>query len=161
MVGALFGRGIHADGAGTPTLTRTVTISEINSDGPKPTENLDRVGVACSAACAAHCAISAMAPGLLVVIGLGALLGSTTEWVFSALAVLFATLALTASWRRLRNRYLAGVFVTGIAGLIIGRGLEVFEVHGAGPAVSIAAGLSLVAAHVFAIILGRRARVRG
>lgn len=128
----------------------------MKSDAQRPASKLDGAGAVCSTVCAVHCASSAMAPGVLAVLGVGALAGPALEWGFTVAAILFAILALIVGWGRHRNPYLALLFVAGIAGLGLGRWLEMLELHHAGPAASIAAGLSLIAAHSTAIVLGRR-----
>ncbi len=136
-----------------------------NPDEPVSAGSIDKVGAVCSAVCSVHCASTAIAPGVLAALGVGALAGPAAEWGFTASAILFATWALAIGWKRHRNRYLAGLFVLGILGLGMGRWLEmrgahgVHDVHDAGPVLSIAAGLTLVAAHVLSVVLSRRRRV--
>lgn len=87
-------------------------------------ERIDHLGALASSLCAVHCAAVALLPALLGTLGLGVLLKHETEWVFTAIAIGFATLALTFGWRRHRSFAVAGVMAMGIVGLLASRGLE-------------------------------------
>ena len=57
-------------------------------------EPIDRFGAVASTLCALHCALCAALPALLGMLGLGVLLDQRAEWIFTVVALLFATAAL-------------------------------------------------------------------
>lgn len=122
-------------------------------------ERVDRVGAACSTACAVHCATTAAAPGLLGAMGLGALLSPTLEWGLTGIAVLMALAALVFGWRRHQVPWVLWVLAAGIVGLVAGRMLEVFGVEGFGAPVAVSSGLLLAAGHLAGVRLQRRGRI--
>lgn len=108
----------------------------------------DRLGIAASSACAVHCAATALVPGVLGVLGLGALLGHEAEWGFTLSAVVLAGAALWHGWRVHRSVQIALLFAAGIAGLMLSRVVEEAGIDGVGTGLGVLAGLALVAAHV-------------
>ncbi|MFK7990521.1 MAG: MerC domain-containing protein [Sandaracinaceae bacterium] len=89
-----------------------------------PPSLVDRLGALASSLCAVHCLLVALLPASLAALGLGSLLGHGAEWVFVALSIGFATVALVMGWRRHRSFAIAALLVLGIAGLLVSRGLE-------------------------------------
>ncbi|MGH9753672.1 MAG: MerC domain-containing protein [Blastocatellia bacterium] len=80
---------------------------------------LDRLGVAASLACAAHCAAMPLLIGLLPLVGLGFLAGEQTEWALAGLSIGVGSLNLTPSYaRKHRQRRPLLLFAFG-AGLVI------------------------------------------
>ncbi len=90
---------------------------------------LDRLGMIGSSLCALHCLACAFLPGLLGILGLGALLGSGAEWGFTAFTILIASLALWVGFRRHRSLKVATLFLVGIAGLLLSRAIEESSEH--------------------------------
>jgi hypothetical protein len=86
---------------------------------------VDKLGIVASTACAVHCGVSAFVPALLGALGVGALLGHEAEWVFTLVAVAFASIALWLGFRRHRSRRVASILLTGIFGLLAARVIEV------------------------------------
>lgn len=146
-------------------------------------ERVDRVGALASTVCALHCAVCALLPVAFGALGLGFLLGHEAEWVFTLIAIVFATAALTAGWRRHRSRGVALLLLVGIAGLLVSRGVEeAGESHAdgghghanaldhdhdhdqadggaghlVGTVVGVVAGLSLLAGHLLSLRAIRR-----
>lgn len=119
---------------------------------------IDKVGAACSTACAVHCASSAVAPGLLTALGLGSLVGPTVEWGFTGVAIVMGLIAVIVGWRRHRVTWVLLALGAGIAGLATGRMLESFGVESAGAPVAIVSGLVLALGHVGGVRAARAAR---
>jgi len=90
---------------------------------------VDRAGVVASGLCAVHCVACALIPVAFGVMGLGTLLGVVAEWIFTAVAVTFGLGALALSWRRHRMVSVAVLLVSGVAGLLIARGIELRAAH--------------------------------
>lgn len=90
---------------------------------------VDRFGAVASSLCAIHCTVAALLPALFGTLGLGLLLGHEAEWIFTAVALGFATLALLFTWRRHRSTLVAGLMAVGIVGLMASRGLEMGGEH--------------------------------
>jgi hypothetical protein len=153
----------------------------------KVSARLDRMGALASGVCAAHCAICAWLPTAFGAVGLGLFLGHEDEWVFTLVAVAFATGALLVSWRRHQSVAVAGLLALGIAGLLASRGLEIGwagsahhehpgeahrpsiqhaashvapenPTHRAGTAVGVLAGLLLISGHVLNLRASQRCR---
>ncbi|MEM6296518.1 MAG: MerC domain-containing protein [Myxococcota bacterium] len=122
-------------------------------------QQVDRIGVFASAACAVHCAVVALIPAPLGAVGLGALLGHEAEWAFTIGAVAIAGLALLANLRRGGSGRITLLLGTGMAGLLASRFLEEAGVEGLGTGVAVGSGAVLVAAHILNIrAIGRRQR---
>ncbi len=92
-------------------------------------ERVDRLGAMASGLCAVHCALCALLPAVFGVLGVGFLLGHEAEWVFTLVAVAFATGALVLGWRRHRSFWVVGLLAMGIVGLLVSRGLEMGSGH--------------------------------
>lgn len=86
--------------------------------------HLDKVGVWASSLCALHCMVAALIPAALSALGLGILFGHVAEWLFTLIAIAFASSALVLGWRRHRSRLGAALLVLGIVGLLASRGIE-------------------------------------
>lgn len=92
-------------------------------------EKLDRFGATASTLCAIHCALTALLPAALSVIGAGFLLAEQAEWIFTGIAVAFAAGALAVGWKRHRSSRVALVLALGIFGLLASRGVEMMGGH--------------------------------
>lgn len=117
-----------------PSFGRDAWQREESATTQEPTEShagdrVDHVGLVASGLCAAHCALSALLPVALGTLGLGALFGHEAEWVFTLVAVVFASAALVLGWRRHRSVLAASLLALGIAGLLASRGLEMRGPH--------------------------------
>ena len=103
-------------------------------------ERVDKLGAIASGACAVHCAICALLPVAFSALGLGFFKGHEAEWVFTAVATVFALGALVMGWRQHRSIRVVGLLAVGIVGLLASRGLEMGsehdEHHGDHPAAS-------------------------
>ncbi|MEM6274738.1 MAG: MerC domain-containing protein [Myxococcota bacterium] len=122
-----------------------------DSDAKTANTQVDAVGAVCSSLCAVHCATAALAPSVLVALGLGAALGPTLEWGFTAVAVVIGAASAWIGWKRGRARWILMVLVAGVLGLSAGRLLEAIDLHHVGAGMSIAAGLALAVGHVSGI----------
>ncbi len=123
-----------------------------NADRRTPSPPVDRLGLVASTVCALHCAATALVPTALTVLGASALLEHEAEWVFTFVAVGFASLALALGWR---SRGVSGATVglgIGIAGLLAARLLEDLgghgHGHGLGVGLSVLSGGALVTGHL-------------
>ncbi|MEL6339850.1 MAG: MerC domain-containing protein [Myxococcota bacterium] len=123
----------------------------VDSNARAANTQVDAVGAVCSSLCAAHCATVALAPSILVALGLGAALGPALEWGFTAIAVAIGAASAWIGWRRGRARWILMVLLAGILGLSAGRLLEALDVHHVGAGLSIAAGLALAIGHISGI----------
>ena len=92
-------------------------------------ERVDRLGAVASTLCAVHCGLCALLPVALSALGLGFLLGERAEWLFTAVAVLFATGAIVLGWRQHRSVSVVALLATGVIGLMASRGLEMGGEH--------------------------------
>lgn len=118
---------------------------------------VDTLGAVASSLCAAHCASAAIAPSLLVALGLGAAVGPAFEWGFTGLAVAMAAVSVLLGWRRHRTRWIATLLIGGIIGLIVGRLVEVAGLHELGTAIAVSSGLALVVGHLAGLRVTPRA----
>lgn len=116
---------------------------------------LDRAGVAASCACAAHCALTPLALGLLPIAGLAPLAGEGAEWAFVAVAVSVGLSSLLPGYfrRHGRARPLL-IFSAGVALLLSARLFLEEDARLEVPA-AVAGALLLAAAHVFNLRLYR------
>ncbi|MFN3198439.1 MAG: MerC domain-containing protein [Bradymonadia bacterium] len=92
-------------------------------------EGVDRLGAIASGLCAIHCAVCALLPAAFGALGLGFLVGHTTEWIFTGVAIVFAGVALVMGWRQHRSRVVAAVLAVGIMGLLASRVIEMSGEH--------------------------------
>ena len=88
--------------------------------------NVDKVGIACSSLCALHCFSVAFLPTLVIAFGSDILLSGYSEWGFTVVAILFASLACWRGLRRHRSKAISALFLVGIIGLISSRTIEEF-----------------------------------
>lgn len=109
-----------------PAMERALSNFDDNASHGR----VDRFGAVASSLCAIHCTVAALLPALFGTLGLGLLLGHEAEWVFTAVALGFAVLALLFTWRRHRSTLVAGLMAVGIVGLMASRGLEMGGEHG-------------------------------
>ena len=121
-------------------------------------QSVDRLGVFMSGVCAVHCALTALLPGLLTALGLGALLSHEAEWAFTVAAIVFAVSALVYGLRAHRSKWVPAVLAVGVVGLLASRFIEEAGAHSAGTVVGVAAGLALVVGHVSNLCTMRRGR---
>ncbi len=117
---------------------------------------IDQVGAVASSACAVHCVLCALLPGVLGAVGLGALLGHEAEWGLTLVAIVFASVALLLGWRAHRSWRIAASLSVGIAGLMLSRLLEEAGGPVLGTALGILAGVVLVIGHVWNLRASRR-----
>ncbi len=92
--------------------------------GAADVDRVDRIGATASGLCAIHCTLCAVLPVAFSALGIGFLFGATAEWIFTVGAVAFATGALVVGWKRHRSRRIAALFVVGMLGLLVSRGVE-------------------------------------
>lgn len=121
-----------------------------------PSTTVDRLGAIASTACAVHCLGSALLPGAIAVLGLGAVFGHEAEWAFTVTAVLLATVALVLGWRRHRSRPIAAALSVGIVALMLSRVVEGAGGEIAGAILGVGAGLALVVGHVSGVLVAKR-----
>ncbi|MCH9681013.1 MAG: MerC domain-containing protein [Deltaproteobacteria bacterium] len=117
---------------------------------------IDRAGAVASCACAVHCLLCALLPGVLGAVGLGAVLGHEAEWGLTLVAVVFASTALWLGWRRHRSWSVVVALSVGVAGLLLSRLLEEAGGPMVGTALGILAGAVLVVGHVWNLRASRR-----
>ncbi len=108
----------------------------------------DRLGTLASATCALHCAVMALLPALLPLVGLGFLHDERFEWLFLACAVGFAGAAAWFGHRAHRTWAITLGFALGATALIGARLGEVFGIEG-GLVFALLGGGLLVASHLF------------
>ena len=94
------------------------------NDRAPSNEWADRMGSFASSICALHCAICGLLPMAFTALGLGFLLGHEAEWILSITAIVLGLGALGLGWRQHRSRWVAGMLMVGIVGLLVSRGLE-------------------------------------
>ena len=92
-------------------------------------EKVDRFGAFASSLCAAHCALCALLPAAFSVLGVSFLAGHEAEWLFTLVAIAFASGALVLGWRQHGSKRVAGLLAIGIIGLLVSRGLEMGGEH--------------------------------
>ena len=101
-----------------------------NVSEPKPKGFfVDQLGTVGSFLCAVHCAIVAFLPGLLLALGLGALLQEKYEWYFTLFAIAMAGVALWMGFRKHQSKKVAAFFLLGMLGLLGSRALEMSSHH--------------------------------
>lgn len=117
---------------------------------------IDRLGALASSACAVHCVLGAVLPEALAAFGLGALFGHEAEWSLTLAAIFFAATALILGFRKHRSRLVVSLLAAGIATLVLARLLEESAGETFGIALSLLAGVVLVAGHLLNIRASRR-----
>lgn len=135
------------------------TINADVADAARPSHQpIDRLGALASTLCAVHCLLSATLPQVFAGLGLAVLLGEQPEWAFTLVALAFAFAALVLGWRKHRSLSVVSMFAAGMTALLLGRLLEDEAGQVLGLALSILAGLLLVAGHITNIRASRRSR---
>jgi hypothetical protein len=120
---------------------------------------LDRLGTVASSVCALHCALCAIAPSLLTVLGLGALVSHSAEWGFTIIASALAVAAAIkggcacGSWKA-PTLLFAGVII-----LVMSRFMEEAGLESSGVFVSLLGGSILVAGHLANLRACRKTRL--
>ncbi len=140
-------------------MERTPELVDDGAARPGPrhkTDAIDRLGALASTACAVHCTLAALVPSALAAVGLGALLGHGTEWVFTLVAVGFASVALGLGWRKHRSTPAAGALAAGIVGLLVARFVEESGAHELGTVIAVLSGVVLVVGHALNLRVSRR-----
>ena len=89
----------------------------------------DRAGSVASSLCALHCALCAVAPGLLGLVGAGFLLSHRVEWLLVLVAILLGIGALVLAWRSHRSKRVMAYLSCGMLGLLVARGIEMSSGH--------------------------------
>ena len=115
----------------------------------------DRMGTVASSACAAHCILCSLAPGLLAVLGISWLTGHTAEWGFTLVAICFACVAIAVGRRAHSSPRAVALLGMGAAALLLGRVVEALGLHSIGTGVGLVASAVLVAGHVLGIRASR------
>lgn len=110
---------------------------------------LDGAGTVAGSLCALHCGLSALAPGLWTLLGLGSLMAPIWEWTFLLVALAVALLAARVGWRRHRDRRVLGAFGLAVGLLVSARAIEMAPGLDLGPWMAIAGGVGLAAAHIW------------
>lgn len=112
-----------------------------------PPSKLDRWGAFTSAACAVHCLIFALLPGVISALGLGIVFVPAVEWSLVLTALVIASSALFFGWRRHRSIGVLIAFLVGASGLIASRAFEEFGVEGFALPVGVVGAAALVFGH--------------
>jgi len=97
---------------------------DLPPDPPTNRSGLDTAGAIASGVCAIHCASVALAPSLLVAMGLGGAMSSEFEWAFTGAAVLIGVVAGIQGFRSHGSWGLLAGFLTMATALIAVRFLE-------------------------------------
>jgi len=119
---------------------------------------LDRIGSFASSACAVHCGVCAVAPGILATLGISWLAGHKTEWAFTMIAVSIALVAMVSAWRSHRSHLALSLLSIGAVGLMLSRGVEEGGSHAWGAGIGVASGLVLLAGHLANLRVARANR---
>ena len=88
---------------------------------------LNRLGALTSTVCALHCALCALAPALLSILGLSVLISHEAEWIFTILASILAIAAAFKGYYTYESWKKPMIFVAGIVILLIARSTEALE----------------------------------
>jgi hypothetical protein len=81
--------------------------------------NLDKIGACASGICAVHCLLTGVALGVLSIMGLSWFGSVTTDVVFLTVTLSIASLAIFTGIRRHRSLIPAGLFILGVAAIVI------------------------------------------
>lgn len=109
----------------------------------------DTAGKAVSTVCAVHCLSCALAPGLLVLVGLERLLHPAVEWTLLGGALVLGVLGAMTGFHRHRRVSLLAAFVVAGVFLVGGRILEVTGGSELAWAIGVTGGLTLAATHIW------------
>jgi hypothetical protein len=99
-------------------------MSDLPPDAPTDHSTLDKAGAWASALCAVHCAAVALAPGLLMALGLGGALRHEFEWATTGAAVLIGLLAGVQGYRTHGSWGILAGFLTMAAAMVAVRFLD-------------------------------------
>lgn len=91
--------------------------------------NIDKFGAFASTLCALHCVACAFIPATFAILGMELFLEHETEWILTAIALIFAVFALVIGWRSHGTFHILLFLGIGIVGLLIARGLETHAHH--------------------------------
>ena len=86
---------------------------------PKSRRSSDVAGIACSAGCAAHCAVIPVLASLAPTIGLGWLAGSLVHQLVALICCFLVARAILPAWRHHRDRLVAVFAVTGLSLILV------------------------------------------
>ena len=109
---------------------------------------LNRLGAITSTVCALHCALCALAPALLSVLGLSVLISHEAEWIFTILASIIAIAAAIKGYCQCESWKKPMMFVTGILILLIARSTEALGINIPEVYITITGGSILVWGHL-------------
>jgi len=109
---------------------------------------LNRMGAITSTVCALHCALCALAPALLSVLGLSVLISHEAEWIFTILASIIAIAAAIKGYCQCESWKKPMMFVTGILILLIARSTEALGINIPEVYITITGGSILVLGHL-------------
>ena len=109
---------------------------------------LDRLGALTSTVCALHCALCALAPALLSILGLSVLISHEAEWIFAILASILAIAAAIKGYYTYESWKTPMMFVAGVLILLIARSTEALGIDVPEVYVTIIGGGILVLGHL-------------
>ena len=109
---------------------------------------LNRLGAITSTVCALHCALCALAPALLSVLGLSVLISHEAEWIFTILASIIAIAAAIKGYCQCESWKKPMMFVTGVLILLIARSTEALGINIPEVYITITGGSILVLGHL-------------
>ena len=109
---------------------------------------LNRLGAITSTVCALHCALCALAPALLSILGLSVLISHAAEWIFTILASILAIAAAIKGYCPCESWKKPMMFVAGILILLIARSTEALGINIPEVYINITGGGILVLGHL-------------
>ena len=109
---------------------------------------LDRLGTIASSVCALHCALCALAPALLTLLGLGVLVSHEAEWGFTSVAALLAIAAAIKGYCPCGSWKAPAMLLTGVIVLFIARFNEALGTGITEVFITVAGGSILVGGHL-------------
>ena len=109
---------------------------------------LNRLGAITSTVCALHCALCALAPALLSILGLSVLISHEAEWIFTILASVIAIAAAIKGYCPCESWKKPMMFVTGVLILLIARSTEALGINIPEVYITITGGSILVLGHL-------------
>jgi len=109
---------------------------------------LNRLGAITSTVCALHCALCALAPALLSVLGLSVLISHEAEWIFTILASIIAIAAAIKGYCQCESWKKPMMFVTGVLILLVARSTEALGINIPEVYITITGGSILVLGHL-------------
>ena len=90
---------------------------------------LNRLGAITSTVCALHCALCALAPALLSILGLSVLISHEAEWIFTILASIIAGLLLYGDNILIKDLFSILIPIRLILFVIVGANLASMDYH--------------------------------